>query len=149
MTNFAIFSPKLEVVLIIAVKILYFSLVSLILFTRFSPKRYSDDVVSLSGFKHSFHSFDICLSALLSNVIESTVYPIACLKSSDLDSVLAVSILSDIFGTAVIATVRDFWMSDNHLSAVLWKGRILLFLATASFSTGSLKTVQLLGTATP
>ena len=130
-----------------------------ILSTRFSPKRYSDDVVSLlqrslmssfrTCFKRSFRSFYICLCALPSNVIDSTVYPISCLRWSDLDSALAVSISSAIFSTTVVANVRGFWILDNRLSVLLWKGRILLFLATASFSKGTLKTVQLLGTFSP
>ena len=102
-----------------------------------------------TGFKRSFRSFDIYLCALQSNAIESTVYPITCLRSSDLDSVLTSSISSAIFSTAVVANVRDFWVSENHLSALLWKGRILLFLATASFNTGTLKTAQLLWTFSP
>ena len=90
-------------------------------FDKIFPKRYSDDVVSLSqrplissirtGFKRSFCSFDICLCTLPSNVIESILYPITCLRSSDLDSVLVVSISSVFFSTAVVTNVRDFWGS--------------------------------------
>ena len=102
-----------------------------------------------TGFKYSLCSFDICLCALPSNVIGSTVYPITYLRLSDLDSVLAISISSAIFSTAVVANVRDFWKLENHLSTPLGKGRILLFLATVSFSIWTFKTTQLLGTFSP